>query len=175
MRLRSLLLVLGIVLLAAFVSLNLPEFTRVGELNLGYTRVQAPLGMVMLIVLVAALLLFILGNAYTESAYLAEHRDTARELQAQRDLAERAEASRFTELRQYLIDEGRNDPDREARMAQLLDERMARLYIDLETRIDQNGNALAAYIGELEDRLERTVAGASRYGDTRDTRSVAPR
>lgn len=172
MRLRSLLLVLGIVLLAAFVALNLPEFTRVGELNLGYTRVQAPLGMVMLIVLVAALLLFILGNAYTESAYLAEHREAARELQAQRDLAERAEASRFTELRQYLIDEGRNDPDRDARMAQMLDDRMARLYADLETRIDQNGNALAAYIGELEDRLERTVAGAPRYADAR---SVAPR
>jgi hypothetical protein len=39
---------------------------------------------------VAALLLFILGNADTESAYLAEHRETARELQAQRALAERA-------------------------------------------------------------------------------------
>lgn len=174
MRLRSLLLVLGIILLAAFVALNLTEFTKMSDLNLGYTRVQAPLGMVMLIVLVAALLLFILGSAYTESAYLAEHRQTARELQAQRELAERAEASRFTELRQYLIDEGRDDPDREARMAQLLDERMARLYADLETRIDQNGNALAAYIGELEDRLERTLAGA-RYGDARDARTVTPR
>jgi hypothetical protein len=38
----------------------------------------------------SALLLFILGNAYTERAYLAEHRETARELQAQRALAERA-------------------------------------------------------------------------------------
>lgn len=68
MRLRSLLLVLGIILLAAFVALNLTEFTRVGQLNLGHTSVQAPLGMVVLIVLVAALLLFILGNAYTASA-----------------------------------------------------------------------------------------------------------
>lgn len=84
---------------------------------------------------------------------MAEHRETALELQAQRDLAERAEASRFTELRDYLVNEGRADPNRGDRLVQLLDERMARLYADLETRIDQNGNALAAYIGELEDRL----------------------
>ncbi len=172
MRLRSLLRVLGIVLLAAFVALNLPEFTRVGELNLGYTRAQAPLGMVMLIVLVAALLLFILGNAYTESAYLAEHRQTARELQAQRDLAERAEASRFTELRDYLVNEGRADPNREHRPTQLLDERMARLYADLEVRIDQNGNALAAYIGELEDRLAPSPPKA--YEQTYSERGRGP-
>ncbi len=172
MRLRSLLLVLGIILLAAFVALNLTEFTRVSDLNLGYAQVQAPLGMVMLIVLVAALLLFILGNAYTESAYLTEHRETARELQAQRELAERAEASRFTELRQYLVEQGDSGPESEARLARMLDERMARLYADLEARIDQNGNALAAYIGEFEDRLERAVGAAPRYGDSH---SVTPR
>jgi len=43
-------------------------------------------------------------------------------------------------------------------MSRLDAERLARLQADLESRIEQSGNTLAAYIGELEDRLERAAA-----------------
>jgi hypothetical protein len=108
--------------------------------------------------LVAALVVFLLFSAYAKSAYLLENRRTARELKAQRELADKAETSRFTELQQYLAAESHAMADRDDQESQRLDERFADLQADLESRIEQSGNTLAAYIGELEDRLER-VAG----------------
>jgi hypothetical protein len=66
-----------------------------------------------------------------------ESRRQTRELQAQRDLADRAEASRFTELRTELM------------------ARLDRLQTESRIAVEQNGNALAAQLGELEDRLAR--------------------
>ena len=68
---------------------------------------------------------------------LMESRRQTKELQAQRDLADKAEASRFTELRTELM------------------ARLDRLQTDSRTAIEQNANSVAAQIGELEDRLER--------------------
>ena len=100
MRIRSILLILGIVLTTAFVALNLEEFNRVSLLSLGFTSVQAPLAMVMLVGLAAAALIFLLFSAYAKSAYLIENRRTARELKAQRELARqgRHRALRFFAL-----------------------------------------------------------------------------
>ena len=137
MRFRYLLLVLGLGVLAAFVALNLDEFSRPAMLFLGYTSVPAPLGLVMLALLLVALLVFIMLSAYAKGIYMLESRRTARELTAQRELADKAEASRLNALRDEL------------------GERLVRLQHALEIRIDQNGNSLAAYIGELEGRLER--------------------
>ena len=157
MRTRSILLMLGIVLMTAFVALNLEEFNRLSLLSLGFTSLQAPLAMIMLMALAAALLIFLLFSAYAKSAYLIDNRRTARELKAQRELADKAETSRFTELQQYLAAESHAMAEREARNSLRLDERLADLQADLESRIEQSGNTLAAYIGELEDRLERSA------------------
>jgi DNA anti-recombination protein RmuC len=155
MRIRSILLLLGIVLTAAFVALNLEEFNRVNQLSLGFTNVQAPLGMLVLAALVAVLVIFLLFSAYAKSAYLIENRRTTRELKAQRELADKAEASRFTELQQYLAAESHALAERQAEDQQQLEQRLTRLQAEIESRIEQSGNTLAAYIGELEDRLER--------------------
>jgi biopolymer transport protein ExbB/TolQ len=155
MRIRSILLIVGIVLMAAFVALNLEEFNRPSQLSLGFTSVQAPLAMLMLVALVAMLVVFLLFSAYAKSAYLIENRRTARELKAQRELADKAETSRFTELQQYLAAESHAMAERDAQVSQRLDDRLALLQADLESRIEQSGNTLAAYIGELEDRMDR--------------------
>lgn len=157
MRIRSILLLLGIVLTTAFVALNLEEFNRLSLLSLGFTSVQAPLAMIMLMILGAALLIFLLFSAYAKSAYLIDNRRTSQELKAQRELADKAETSRFTELQQYLAAESHVVADREAEATLRLDERFARLQEDLELRIEQSTNTLSACIGELEDRVERTV------------------
>ncbi len=161
MRPRSILLLLAIVLAAAFVALNLPEFNRVSSLSLGFANVQAPLAMIMLIGLVAGWVVFLLWSAYAKSAYLLDNRRTARELKAQRELADKAETSRFTELQQYLAAESHAQADRDAQNRQELEAQLARLQADLEQRIEQSGNTLAAYIGELEDRIESTAASAA--------------
>jgi DNA anti-recombination protein RmuC len=155
MRIRSILLILGIVLTTAFVALNLEEFNRVSQLSLGFTSVQAPLAMLALVGLVAVLVIFLFYSAYAKSAYLIENKRSARELKAQRELADKAETSRFTELQQYLAAESHALAERQAQDSQQLEERLIRLQAELASRIEQSGNTLAAYIGELEDRLEQ--------------------
>ncbi len=157
MRIRSILLLLGIVLTTAFVALNLEEFNRLSLLSLGFISVQAPLAMIMLMILGAALLIFVLLSGFAKSAYLIENRRMSRELKAQRELADKAETSRFNELQQYLAAESHAMADREAETTLRMDERLARLQEDLELRIEQSTNTLAACIGELEDRVEQTV------------------
>jgi len=155
MRLRSILLILGIVLMTAFVALNLEEFNRLSLLSLGFTSVQAPLAMIMLVALAAALLIFLLFSAYAKSAYLIDNRRSSKELKAQRELADKAETSRFNELQQYLAAESHKMADRETQTSLRLDERLSRLQDDLESSIEQSTNTLAASIGELEDRVEQ--------------------
>ena len=157
MRLRSILLILGIVLTTAFVALNLEEFNRLSLLSLGFTHVQAPLAMIMLLALAAALLIFLLFSAYAKSAYLIDNRRSSKELKAQRELADKAETSRFNDLQQYLAAESHSMADREAQTTLRLDERLSRLQDDLESSIEQSTNTLAASIGELEDRVEQAV------------------
>lgn len=155
MRTRTIVLIVAIVLMAGFAALNMDEFTRPALLSLGFTTVQAPLGLVMLVLLGAALLLFLATTLYLQSTHLLETRQTARELHAQRELADKAEASRFTELRGYLETQALAAQQREAAHATVLSERLAQSQQALAARIDQSDNTLAAYIGELEDRLER--------------------
>src|SRR3954466_9752130 len=56
MRARFILLVLAILLVAGFAAQNWAEFNRPSSLNVGVTTVEAPLGLILLIVLGVALL-----------------------------------------------------------------------------------------------------------------------
>ncbi|UUZ68254.1 hypothetical protein LP416_29190 [Polaromonas sp. P2-4] len=67
--------------------------SRVSVLSLGFTTVQISLGLVMLLVLVVATLVFLGSTLYMQSANLLETRKYARELNTQRELADKAEAS----------------------------------------------------------------------------------
>jgi uncharacterized protein (DUF58 family) len=154
MRIRTIVLIVAIVLMAGFAALNLDEFSRSTMLSLGFTTVQAPLGLIMLVLLAAVLLVFLATTLYIQSAHLIEVRRTARELNAQRELADKAEASRFTELRHYLEAQALSAQQREDASATVLADRLAQAQQALFTKIEQSGNTLAAYIGELEDHLE---------------------
>jgi hypothetical protein len=90
---------------------------------------------------------------------LLESRRHAQELQVNRELADRAEASRFTELRSFLEVELQKlaRPGGEPALASeaAILARLDRLEKDVLTAVDESGNSLAASLGELEDRLER--------------------
>jgi hypothetical protein len=155
MRLRTVLLVLAIVLLAGFVALNVEEFTRISTLNLGFTTIQVSLGLVMLALLVLTLVVFLGSALYMQSRHVLEARTHTKALDAQRELADKAEASRFTELRAYLETLAQAEQQRETALGVVLADRFAQQQQILLARIEQSDNTLAAYIGQLEDRLTR--------------------
>ena len=158
MRFRTIILIIAIALVAGFAALNIDEFSRTSTLSLGVTTVQVPLGLVMLFLLVVAVLIFLGTTIYVQSVHMLETRKYARDLTAQRELADRAEASRFTELRTYLESQTTATIHREAANASVIAERMAQAQTTLLHRLEQSDNATAAYVGQLEDRLERGSA-----------------
>lgn len=155
MRIRTIFLIIFIVIVAAFVALNVDEFTRSSVLSLGFTTVQVSLGLVMLLLLVVATVVFLGSTLLMQSTNLLETRKYARELNTQRDLADKAEASRFTELRHYLDAQATAEREREAVASAALEQRFAAHQKVLLTRLDQSDNTVAAHLGQLEDRLEQ--------------------
>ncbi|MEO8524008.1 MAG: LapA family protein [Caldimonas sp.] len=144
MRLRTLVAILLVALLATFTALNWAAFVAPTSLSVGVASFEAPLGVVMLAIVGGMALLFAGYMAFWQGRLLVEARRHAKELQAQRALADQAEASRFTELRTALTGaterlEVRFDATRDA----------------LRTEMKEATNSLAAMIGEIDDRAKR--------------------
>jgi len=155
MKVRTLFLLLTVGAIAAFTALNWSAFMTQATLSLGVANVQAPLGLVMLGLVAFLAALFLVFVVYLQTSVLLEARRHARELQANRELAGEAEASRFTELRGFLEAELKRQAGLDAESRAVVLARLDQLDRDLRFAVAQSGNTLAAYIGELEDRLER--------------------
>ena len=156
MKLQTLLLLLVLAIIAAFSALNWGVFISPTPLSLGFTEIQMPLGLIMLGLLAFVTVLFLVFVVYLQSTALLENRRISRELKANKELADQAEASRFTELRTYLEAELTKQTNQQEALQGSLIARIDQLEHDLRTATEQSGNTLAAYIGELEDRLEKT-------------------
>ena len=157
MKIRTILLIALILLIAAFVALNFEAILQPSRLNLGVSEIQAPLGLVLLGMLVAVVVIFLLALVYFQTLHLMEVRRITREATEQRNLADKAEASRFTELREYLRSEMQALASREADLSGRLMEKMDSVRAALSQTIEQTGNGLSAGLGELEDRLDRQL------------------
>lgn len=157
MKIRTLLLVLFILLIAGFVALNFEQILQPTALNFGFTQVQAPMGLVLLGMLALVLVVFLAALVYHQTLHLMEVRRITREAADQRVLADKAEASRFTELRQYLQTELQATVARERELSDQMRSRMDQMQAALIQVIEQTGNGLSASLGELEDRLERQL------------------
>ncbi|WP_293780769.1 LapA family protein [uncultured Oxalicibacterium sp.] len=155
MKIRTFVFFVILAIVAALAAFNWQTFTTPTELWLGVTTVYAPLGVVMLGLMGLLTVFFLTFIIYLQSSVLLEARRHAKELQVNRELADQAEASRFTELRHFIETEMQNvvRQDSETRTAMLA--RLDRLEASVGANIDQTGNSLAAQIGEVEDRLER--------------------
>ncbi len=149
MKTSSTLLLFMLTAIVAFTVFNWNTFMTPADLSLGFTHFQAPLGMVMLSL---TAILAALGMTFVivmQTSVLLEARRHAHELKTNRDLADRAEASRFTELREFLTTELTRQ-----------NTQMAESSAALLARVEQLENTLLASLGELEDRLERGGQGS---------------
>lgn len=162
MSIRTLLLLIVGAAIALLAALNWPQLAAVQTISLGFTSVQGPLGLVLIGLTVLLAAVFLVYIFYLHSTVMFETRRHTKELQSQRELADRAEASRFTELRTFL-DGARQEAraQHEAHKETLL-ARIATLEAALVTRIDQADNTSAAFFGELGDRIDRGAGHPAR-------------
>ena len=117
----------------------------------------------------------LLSGAMQESRYMLESHRHAKALQAQRDLADKAEASRFTELRQYLDTHLRDSRDRDAIAATEFEKAMVQSQRELRSQIEQVGRSLDGRLSELESRIDGRLERAQPVVDVPRPLDVPPR
>ena len=143
---RTLVLLLIVAATAALAVLNWTALSEPSPISLGVTTVDAPLGLIMLGLTVLLGVFFIAYVLSLQGSVLLDTRRHTKEMQAQRELADKAEASRFTELRAFL--ENQHAQGHTTVMA-----RLDSLETRLAARAQESDNTTAAYVGQLEQRL----------------------
>jgi len=154
MRARMFILVVAILAVAAFVALNWSEFLRTSPLSFGGAVAEAPLGLIMLGILAVVFAAYIVSGAVSRTQSLLESHQHMKALAHQRELADKAEASRFTDLRQHLDTQLRELRQRDAIAATEFEKAMVGSQRELRTQLEQMSRAMTARITELEHRLE---------------------
>lgn len=157
MRLRPLLLVLATAIVVVFALLNRAEITRPVPLDLVWQTVNAPLSLILLGLLVLAVVAALASGAAAQARQRRLDAEHAKALQAQRDLAERAEASRFVDLRQTLDAHLRETREREGTSAAELDQALAKTQRELRNQLELLHRSLSTRLGEMEARLEQRM------------------
>lgn len=174
MRLRPLLLVLATAVVVVFALLNRAELTRPVPLDLVWQTVSAPLSLILLGLLVLAVVVAVARGAALQARQRRLEVEHARALQAQRDLAERAEASRFVDLRQALDTHLRETREREAAAAAEMDQALAKTQRELRTQLELLHRSLSTRLGEMEARLEQRLPLAGPVPPPSPVRSESP-
>ncbi len=157
MNLRTLLVLVFSAVIATFALVNWTAFTTPATLSLVFGTVEAPLGLIMLVLTGLLSALFLVYIVYQQAGVIVEARRASRDMAAQRELADQAEASRFTELRTFLEAELRKLA---TDIAAVQTETLRRIEVAeqaLAGRLVEAGNGLSAHIGEIEDKIDRTI------------------
>jgi uncharacterized integral membrane protein len=161
MNLRNLSIAAALALLAAFALLNWTAFTTPTTLSLVFAEVQAPLGLIMLVITGLFSALFLVYIVFQQAGVILEARRYAKEMKVQRDLADKGETSRFTEMRSFLDAELRKLEAQGAAGTRELSARIERLELQVTEKLAESTRTLSAYVGEVEDKLDRMLPKAS--------------
>ena len=159
MRARLFFILLAIVLVGGFAALNWPEVMRTSRLNFGLLFTEASLGGILLGALALTLLVFLVSSAIQESRSLIAWNRHSRALEAQRDLADRAEASRFTDLRQHIDTTLRETRQREAVATSEFEKSMMQSQREMRAQLEQMNRMLSARLSDVDSRTENRLRG----------------
>jgi uncharacterized protein YlxW (UPF0749 family) len=160
MKIRTTILILFLVALTAFTLVNWQAITAPTRVSLILTEVQAPIGLLMLFALVLMAAMFTAYLIVQQAGVIMETRRTAKELRSHRELADKAEASRFTDLRSFLESELRSVRSELEREHAAIEGRLDGLEKLVGETAGESTRTLSAYLGEIEDKLDRRL-GAS--------------
>jgi hypothetical protein len=155
MGLRTAVLLVVVLLIAALAALNWTLIATPTLMSIGFMQVNAPFGLIMLGLTALLGIFFVAYVVYLQSSILFETRRHTKEMQAQRNLADTAEASRFTELRNFLETQENVHMARNAERHAALLSRVEQFEAAVRLRAEQSDHTIAAHIGQLEDRLDR--------------------
>jgi len=147
-------ILLALFLLAVFTLANWTVLSASSTLSFIVFDVEGPLGVILLGAMLVLVALFVVYALTLKTAMLMESRRHSQELEAQRKLAETAEASRLSELRTQI--------EREfARLHDAIggvDGRIDSHEQAMKQSLNEAANGLAALVAEMDDKIDRTLA-----------------
>lgn len=155
MKTRTLFFLAILTSIAAFAALNWNAFIAPVKLSVGVTSVQAPLSLIMLGLVVFITALFLVFILYLQGAVLLDARRHAKDLRGNRDLADKAEASRFTELRGFLNAELRKLSLRDEAAQAVMLNRVEQVERELRAALKHSENTLAGQIAQQGQLTQR--------------------
>ena len=155
MHLRNILLLLVLGCIALFAAVNWSAIMAPTTLSFIFATVQAPLGLILLAATAVLAVLFLAFIVTMQTSVMMETRRLHKEVENQRKLADQAEASRFTELHNYLGVELGQLAQQNASTATSMEDRLRQTGQELRTSVEQTGNTMMAALGEIDDRLQR--------------------
>jgi uncharacterized integral membrane protein len=147
-------ILLALFLLAVFTLANWAVLSASSTLSFIVFDIEGPLGVILLGAMLVLVALFVVYALTLKTAMLMESRRHNQELEAQRKLAETAEASRLSELRTQI----------EREFAQLrdaigaVDGRMDGHEQAMKQSLNEAANGLAALVAEMDDKIDRALA-----------------
>lgn len=153
----AIVVLLVLVLLGVFAQANWSLLVTPATISfLGYSS-EGPLGAIILATALLPAALLAIYAIGLRTATLIETRRHMRQLQAQRELAERAEASRLAELRAQLDQDMVELKTTLRETADQAAQRIDWLENSLLGALTETTNVLSAYVGEVDDKLNRKL------------------
>lgn len=154
MRIVLVIIAIVFVLMAVFTAANWPVLTTPTPLSFVVFSVEGPLGVILLGVSIILTLLVVAYALLLRTSWLMESHRLNRQVEEQRELAEKAESSRIIALQEMLDREFENlkvslQNVGEAGVART--ESAERL---LAKTIEDSGNSVMAHLGYLDDKLK---------------------
>jgi uncharacterized integral membrane protein len=150
----GIIILLALFLLSVFTLANWAVLSASSTLSFIVFDVEGPLGVILLGAMLALVALFVVYALSLKTSMLMESRRHYQELEAQRKLAETAEASRLSDLRAQI----------EREFAQLHDAigavggRMDSHEQAMKQSLNEAANGLAALVAEMDDKIDRALA-----------------
>jgi ABC-type multidrug transport system fused ATPase/permease subunit len=134
MKIHTVILLAVLVAIAAFVALNWSTIVMPTSLSLGVGSIQAPLALLMLVLLTLFTLFFFVFVIYSKTSGFFKERLHRQEMETTQELADNAETSRFTELRELLGAEFKRQSDQYSELTSKLMARLEKLDNDFRSR-----------------------------------------
>lgn len=149
MKIRTFLMVIGLIVVIAFVALNWSAITMQTTLSLGVAAVHAPMGFVILGLSTIFTLLFIVFVIYSKASRFLRERHLTREIKARQELQDNDEGLNISELRDQLGLKLERQTDLYSGLSERMLVRLEQLDAVLRSATKELGRTFRAPVGSM--------------------------
>lgn len=164
MKIRTLGMLLVVIVMAVFLVINWGTLSQVTTVNLVYTEIQAPLGIIVVAAFATVVALLVVYTVWQQASVMVELRSAYKEARQARAMAEDADKSRIAEVRadfkermekmESLLAARTDEVIRlMAERNRLEDETLAKFRDEQQARLEENRAYLEAQLKLLEKRV----------------------